>query len=206
MGDFWIGAPNYSAASYIGFNAARDESEPTTAKWKLKDGAGAVVIASTLGGDLRFFSLPGEGIANPLPERALTDNTILNNEKMLIRADGKVGVGNPLSYPGNYNLYVTGGILTDKVKVAANGSLEWMDKVFDKSYLLRSLNEVELFIADNKHLPEIPSTVEVQKNGIDLAVMDSKLLQKIEELTLYMIQLNKQNSSLQKRIQLLEAE
>jgi hypothetical protein len=76
--------------------------------------------------------------------------------------------------------------------------LQWSDFVFDKGYKLRPLKEVESFIKTNGHLPEIPSAKEVAKEGIDLGAMDAKLLQKVEELTLYMIELKQELEAQQK--------
>jgi len=73
----------------------------------------------------------------------------------------------------------------------------WSDFVFDDDYHLMSLKHLEQFINDNRHLPEIPSAKEVEANGISLGTMDAKLLQKIEELTLYIIELQKQIDALQ---------
>lgn len=102
---------------------------------------------------------------------------------------------------GGYNLFVQNGILTEKVKIApSNNMVKWSDFVFDKDYTLLPLAEVESYIAKNHHLPEIPSTAEVHKNGVDLLEMDAKLLQKIEELTLYMIQLKKENDALKVKV------
>ena len=98
-----------------------------------------------------------------------------------------------------YTLAVGGGILTEKVRVATNGTAFWADYVFDKSFKLKSLKEVENFIKENKHLPDVPSTSDVTKNGIDLAETQAILLQKIEELTLYVIQQQKEIDKLKKR-------
>ncbi len=104
------------------------------------------------------------------------------------------------SLPAGYNLYVANGVLTEKVTIAAKNTTAWADFVFDKNYKLRTLTEVESFINQNGHLPEVPSTQEVQTNGINLAENDAKLLQKIEELTLYMIAQDKKIKNLEKRI------
>jgi hypothetical protein len=108
----------------------------------------------------------------------------------------KVTIGSVSSTPGNYNLYVANGILTEMVKVAVQTSSSWSDYVFNKDYKLLSLGEVETYIKKNKHLPDVPSAEEVVKEGIDVATMDAKLLQKIEELTLYMIEMKKENERL----------
>ncbi|WKS95296.1 hypothetical protein [Riemerella columbina] len=78
------------------------------------------------------------------------------------------------------------------------------DFVFNEKYSLLSLEEVERYIAERKHLPEIASAFEMEKEGINIGDFQIKLLQKIEELTLYIIELNKQNKALQERLEHLE--
>jgi len=109
----------------------------------------------------------------------------------------KVAIGTT-STPGNYGLYVDRGILTEKVKVAINGSAHWADYVFAKDYKLMPLPQLEKFVTESKHLPGIPSAEEVTASGIDLAEMNAKLLAKIEELTLYVIDLEKRLSVIEK--------
>jgi hypothetical protein len=121
-------------------------------------------------------------------------NTIIN---------GKVIIGSAslhLTTPGPYGLYVGGGILAEQVKVALHGdATNWSDYVFAGNYKLNPLSEVEKFIRQNHHLSGVPSADEVQNGGIDVATMDATLLKKIEELTLYVIALNK-------KVEQLEAE
>jgi hypothetical protein len=74
----------------------------------------------------------------------------------------------------------------------------WPDFVFASNYNLRSLTEVEAFINQNKHLPNVPSEKEVKADGYDVSEMNAKLLQKIEELTLYLIEINKEVQTLKK--------
>lgn len=106
--------------------------------------------------------------------------------------------------PDEYKLIVDGQAIMEGVKVAL--SEDWPDFVFKKEYNLRALEEVENYILENMHLPGVPSEKEVVKNGIQLGQMDAKLLQKIEELTLYMIEQNKQNKVQQILIEELQAE
>ncbi len=207
LGSFWNGSAPEWTTNYIGFNAARDEEVQGNQKWTL-NGANqvanaAAVIASDLSGQLRFITIPQDAST---PEIVVhkTDATILSNERMIIRNDGKVGIGNPVSYPAGYSLYVGTGIITEKLKIAQGASAEWMDKVFDSDYKLRSLIELEEFISINKHLPEIPTTKEVQKDGIDVGSIEAKLLQKVEELTLYVIQISNENNALRERIESIE--
>lgn len=124
------------------------------------------------------------------------------NARMRITADGKVIIGSTtLPTPAGYNLYVDNGILTKRLKVALpTDPLSWSDFVFNDDYELRSLDEVESYIAKHKHLPEIPSAAEVHRDGIDVAQMDAKLLQKIEELTLYLLAQQKEINLLKKKL------
>jgi hypothetical protein len=86
-----------------------------------------------------------------------------------------------------------GGLLCVKeVRVTLTGTQCWPDHVFAKDYKLPTLNEVEQFITENQHLPNVPSAAEVTENGIELGEMNAILLQKVEELTLYIIALQKQ--------------
>ncbi|WP_394993422.1 hypothetical protein [Emticicia sp.] len=97
---------------------------------------------------------------------------------------------------GSYGLLVEKGILTEKLKVATIASADWADYVFDEKYKMLPLEEVEKFVIANKHLPNVPSAEEMSKNGLDVVTSDSKLLEKIEELTLYMIEMNKEIKAL----------
>lgn len=125
-----------------------------------------------------------------------------------VKHNGKVNIGldgsNPSTFNGDYKLYVADGILTEKVKVAWANSAEWADYVFDEKYSLMPMEELEDFVSSNKHLPNIPSAEEVSKNGFDLAKMDAKLLEKIEELTLYMLEQQKQIIALEAELKTIK--
>lgn len=97
---------------------------------------------------------------------------------------------------GTYGLLVEKGILTEKLKVATLSSVDWADYVFENDYKRMSLEAVEQFVKENKHLPNVPTTEEMMANGSDLVKTDAKLLEKIEELTLYMIEMNKEIKAL----------
>ena len=80
----------------------------------------------------------------------------------------------------------------------------WADYVFKKDYKLMPLEELEKFVATNNHLPNIPSAQEVTQKGLDLGSVQAKQMEKIEELTLYIIELNKKIETQDKRIAELE--
>ncbi|MET3021360.1 hypothetical protein [Flavobacterium hydatis] len=107
-----------------------------------------------------------------------------------ILTDGNIGIG--VTNPKN-KLDVNGTIHSKEVKVDLEG---WSDFVFKKEYKLPTLEEVEKHISEKGHLENIPSEEEALKNGINLGEMNAKLLQKIEELTLYTIQQSKEIQTL----------
>ncbi|MCX6248506.1 MAG: hypothetical protein NTW10_12335 [Bacteroidetes bacterium] len=116
-----------------------------------------------------------------------------SNYNLFLRNDGNVGIGtkNPQS-----KLAVNGKVTAKEFEATLDG---FPDYVLKKDYSLRSLPELEAYIEKNFHLPEIPSENEVKQNGLNLGNMDAALLKKVEELTLYVISLNK-------KIEKLEAE
>ncbi|WP_233209695.1 hypothetical protein [Flavobacterium sp. 9] len=120
-------------------------------------------------------------------------------EIIMASENGNVGIGTTTT--GTHKLAVEGSIGAREVKVQATG---WADFVFKKEYNLPTLGEVEKHIAEKGHLENIPSEEEVLKSGINLGEMNAKLLQKIEEMTLYMITQNKQIIDLQQRLEKVE--
>lgn len=132
------------------------------------------------------------GIADiVLATRSDGSNTI-PLERMRINSSGNVGIG---TASPSEKLSVNGKIRAKEIKVETG----WADFVFQPDYKLRSLKETEQFIEQNGHLPEIPSAKDVEENGINLGEMNAKLLQKIEELTLHLIEQSKR-SDIQERL------
>jgi hypothetical protein len=117
-----------------------------------------------------------------------------------ISAAGNFLIGNTVDQAG-YKLQVNGNIRTRKVRVDQD---TWADYVFDNNYRLRPLKEVEQYIQQEKHLPDVPSAEDVKKEGLDLGDNQTLLLKKIEELTLYIIQQQKQLEAQQQKIDQLE--
>ncbi|MBK8848052.1 MAG: hypothetical protein IPO27_16565 [Bacteroidetes bacterium] len=122
--------------------------------------------------------------------------------RLIIDKDGRVAIGTepPVIWNTtvNYKLYVGGGIATQDVRVT---SQNWPDYVFEKDYHLEDIDALKSFITKNKHLPGIPSAQEIAKNnGFELGAMQVLLLQKLEEQTLYIIQLQEQINRLNKII------
>jgi hypothetical protein len=131
-----------------------------------------------------------------------SDNTGTNQPRMWISDAGNVGIG---TLAPQAKLAVNGDIFSKKLKVFQTG---WSDYVFNANYRLRPLSEVEQYIKQNHHLPEVVSAEEVEKNGLDVGDNQATLLKKIEELTLYVIEQDKQirqMDSLKKEVQELKA-
>nr|WP_320120046.1 hypothetical protein [uncultured Marinifilum sp.] len=119
-----------------------------------------------------------------------------NKNHFTVSRGGNIGIGTTSS---NYKLDVLGTIRAQELKVNMQGA----DFVFEEDYQLRSLEEVEEFVSTNKHLPEISPAKEMQENGVNQGEMNKKLLQKIEELTLYTIEQQKQLDNQKKLIEQL---
>ena len=107
--------------------------------------------------------------------------------------DGALMVGTAQKASG-YKVNVAGKIIAEELRVSLVSS--WPDYVFDKKYNLPTLENLERFIQKNQHLPNIPAAKEVEKSGIAVGEMQTKMMEKIEELTLYIIQLKKDNTAL----------
>jgi DNA-binding transcriptional MerR regulator len=112
-------------------------------------------------------------------------------DKNSVIMSGNVGIGttNP-----QYKLAVNGNIGAQDIIVTNTG---WSDYVFRPGYRLRPLSEVSQFIQANHHLPDIPTEAEVKEKGVSLGDMQAKLLAKVEELTLHMIQTDERNNRLE---------
>jgi hypothetical protein len=124
----------------------------------------------------------------------------VNSNNSFLFSGGNVGIGTATP---TEMLSVKGNVKAQKLIVTQTG---WSDYVFDSSYQLKSLTEIEQFIKKNKHLPDIPSVKEVEENGINVGDNQALLLRKIEELTLYMIEMKKENKKQQEEIEWLKKE
>lgn len=156
----------------------------------LKIGDGPYVSIGEVGGD-DLMEVRGKQItirSNPatsFPFSAPAGNVLIPN--------GNVGIGtiNP-----TFKLSVNGTIRSKELRINTG----WADYVFEDSYKLMPLTEVEKYIKANKHLPDIPEASLLQKEGVDVSAMQTKMMAKIEELTLYLIEANKQIDILKKKL------
>ena len=132
--------------------------------------------------------------ADDLPPQLICENLYCHGRNIGIGTNDTKG----------YKLAVAGNIIAEEVKVALQTN--WPDYVFKDDYVLPDLANLESYIKSNQHLPNIPDAEFVAKEGYNLGEMDSKLLEKIEELTLYLIEQNKRTELLIKEVELLKEE
>jgi hypothetical protein len=126
-----------------------------------------------------------------------------NGTDKILFNGGNVGIG---TYDPDSKLTVNGKIHAQEVKIDLLSPMTVPDYVFASDYKLKTLQEVEEYIKENSHLPEIPSAKEIEKNGLMLAEMNMSLLKKMEEMTLYMIEQEKKNNVQSKEIESLKKE
>ncbi len=119
---------------------------------------------------------------------------------IIVSNNGNIGIGT--TNTSNYKLSVAGKIIAEEVKIVL--SVPSSDYVFEKAYKPMSLNDLEEYVISHKHLPEVPSTEEFKANGYGVGEMDDLLLRKIEELTLYIINQQKEIDDLKKQVKQLE--
>ena len=135
---------------------------------------------------------------------AIATDGVTFQDLILQPSQGNVGIGTGSTQP-DAKLTVKGDIHTQEVTVDLQGAVA-PDFVFEEEYELKTLEETEEYIQANKHLPEIPSASEMEENGFELKEMNLKLLQKVEELTLYLIEQNKEIQNLKQEVAELKSE
>jgi hypothetical protein len=118
---------------------------------------------------------------------------------LIMTGGGDIGVGLSLGVMPDAKLAVNGIVHAKEVRVTTN--VPGPDYVFEKDYNLPSLETIKSFIDQHHHLPEIPSAKEMETNGIKVGEMNMLLLKKVEELTLYMIEMKRENDSLKKTVE-----
>lgn len=200
---------NYGNQGYIGFNVQLETNGSLASGTTLQQANSFKPIwkgNGTTHGTGLIMKMAGSGLAD-IDFLGINWNSQDNmrhvNEFtriMRLNADGKVGIGKIPSSTSDYLLDVNGAVRANEIVVNTTGA----DFVFADDYRLHSLDSVQNFINKNKHLPDVPSAKEMQENGMGVAKMNQLLLQKVEELTLYMIELKKITELQQLEIEVLK--
>ncbi|NSW46615.1 MAG: hypothetical protein HPY79_12470, partial [Bacteroidales bacterium] len=213
IGKSYSNAPYY-LSSYIGFNAQRNNQGQWTFQSDDANNGGAAII-SDVTGNLHFVTYkPPQGTNTA----TLTESDLLANTPLLITSNQKIGI-RTTNINANADLQIKGNTYIEDnlgigicltannnpkgYRFAVNGTMgakdifievdetPWPDYVFEPEHRLMPLSDLEWYINKNKHLPDIPSANDIKENGLSLAEINALLLKKIEELTLYIIELNK---------------
>ncbi|MES2774020.1 MAG: hypothetical protein V4722_07535 [Bacteroidota bacterium] len=166
-----------------------------------------LVITSRYGGGITCVGCPPPPTPKPLLLNPPDDNVFAPltsgnvgiymaapTAKLHVGGNVMIGDGTPAA---GYELSVNGRIICEEAKVQLKTA--WPDYVFAPSYQKPTLYSIEKFIKKNKHLPNIPNAATIEKDGLELGDMQKRLMEKVEELTLYMIELKKENDQLKKQ-------
>ena len=196
FGDAQSTALNFGAG-YMGFNAIRDFN----GNWTIgTDNAnnGAAVVYTNVQGSIYFANVKSNGSS----VQTLSDANIFNSVKMTIGANGNVGIGTAPS--STYKLVVEGTLGAREVKVTLNS---WPDYVFDKEHQMLPLEKYGDYLDKNHHLYNFPSANDLMSaGGLELGKMQVMQTEKLEELYLYVIELNRKNEMLSGEVELLKQE
>ncbi|WP_378185620.1 hypothetical protein ACE939_10960 [Aquimarina sp. W85] len=193
-GNVGIGTDNPSAKLQINHtNTLAGTWNPSNSLFTISDGANSLMMDPNeiYGSGTLFFGSRYGDIA-----RFRTISETGANDMMIIKRNGTVGIG---TNTPDAKLTVKGHIHAQEVKVDLSGAVA-PDYVFLKDYQLKTLDEVDNYIQVNGHLPNIPSAAIMEKEGVKLKEMNLKLLEKIEELTLYLISQDKRILHLEQQL------
>lgn len=198
---------NTSGYSYInGGNVGIGTANPATkleVRGAVRVGNPDVQAGGVVGGTgsfLRIGQLKESGNVSSVIDAFQNGGDSYSN-LLLQSTNGSVAIGT-VDVPTGYKLAVAGDVIAERIVVKLQSA--WPDYVFNTGYPLKPLVDVESYLKEHKHLPDVPSEQEVKEKGVDVTQMNAVLLKKIEELTLYMIDLKKQNDELQKRVNAIE--
>jgi len=186
------GASSYIASGNVGIG--------TTSPITKMDVRGSIIAGTTdlaIGSIGSFLQIQqGAGTGNTFSSIGAYSNGGNNWNNLIFQSGGgNVLIGQTTQANSAYKLDVWGSARASKMVVNATGA----DFVFEPTYKLPALSDIERYIRQNHHLSEIPSAAEMQKDGMDVGELNTKLLQKVEELTLYLIEKDKDNAA-QKKI------
>jgi len=213
-GNVGIGNGSSFTPTYL-LHVAKNMTEPTITVNNLggMGGASFAMIDNRTGNSWKFKSyyLSGKGGFKIRDQQYSLDVVTIENNALAnaiyVKSGGYVGIGGvtapkeALEVNGNVrcnSIIANGKITTKEVEVTIAASA-FPDYVFAEDYSLKPLSEVEKFIKENKHLPGVPNAKEVANNGLSLGAMNVKLVEKVEELTLYVIQLQKEIDALKSK-------
>lgn len=179
----------FSGHTYVGEDNEALTISGTNPYIQFKDGTTENAYVRANGSDLLLATNSG----NASGKVVLRTNGV---GRLWVDASGNVSISNDGKIATGYSLSVKGKVMAEEVRVELNGT--WPDYVFAKDYKLMPLQNLKKYVFENNHLPEVPAAEEM-KDGIEVGKMNKMLMQKVEELTLYIIQLNEEVQELKKQ-------
>ncbi|MBX7107430.1 MAG: hypothetical protein K1X61_02160 [Chitinophagales bacterium] len=182
-GNVGIGVTNPQAQLHVDYG---EDAEPT--------GGGYIISGSMASSNIAIDN--NEIMAR---NNGAVSKLYLNNDGgdiSMCYAGGNVMIGASVPATG-YLLSVDGKVICEELKVQLSES--WPDYVFDEGYSMPSISELKKFVSTNKHLPGIPPADEMKEQGLSVGEMQTKMMQKVEELSLYIIQLQDQIDALKQQ-------
>lgn len=193
----------YTGNMYLGFNAMCDGNNNWTTNGDGTNNGGSLIWNNT-GGELIFSVIPrSNGSSSSVNSQFVNDHVAMQLKwnanvgagQVVVPGQLVVGVQTLTSGPHtDFRLSVDGKLVAKEIYVT---NTDWADYVFNSDYKLMSLDSLEKYIDENKHLPNVPTTEEVMTNGNNAGETDKILLEKVEELTLYLLQMNKKLEELE---------
>ncbi len=184
IGDNNISLVGYNTSGTVSIGTTPELSK-LTVKGPISDATNAAIKIISEAAPTKYLLMDGSQIKSAGANTALH----LNNDNGL-----PVNIGTTVT-PTGYLLNVGGKVISEEVRVELQ--VDWPDYVFDQDYPLKKLEELEYEIETIGHLPDVPSATQIAEEGHHLGSIQIKMLKKIEELTLYIIDLNKRISSLE---------
>lgn len=191
-----VGTTSPSSTFHVKVNGEAMRVEGTDAFIQFYSGTTAKAFIQRTGNDIKLGTSTGNTTGRVI------FGTAGGGDQLWLLADGRVSIGTSAAATG-YKLSVDGKVMCEELRVEMS---PWADYVFHEDYKLRPLAEVESFIHANKHLPGVPSAEEIESAGLDVGQLQATMMEKIEELTLYVIDLQKQNDELRMKVSQLGQE
>jgi hypothetical protein len=197
-----LAAPMFIQSS--GGNVALGSITPTsqlhmTGNIKLQSNAPIIQMTNSVGTDMGFLQVDTDDVRIGTNATNNTGDFIIRTNganRIYVNPTGQVSIGTATPATG-YMVSVNGKVMVEELKVQLSGN--WPDYVFSDKYKMKSFNELRSYIAENKHLPNIPAAAEVEKSGLEVGEMQRKMMEKIEELTLYVLQLEEKINDLKNK-------
>lgn len=201
----WGAAFSYNnlwSTSYVGFNLKK------TGIWggpwaTSSDGGnnGAAAVIGGIEGSLKFLTAPSSvpAVNGVATGQEFQDTDMPAKVRMELNQFGQLRIGpkKAIGSHNDYRLSVYGKLTATSLYILADNATNWADYVFADDYRLTPLPELETYLKANRHLPEMPTTCDVETEGINVGAMNTLLLKKVEELTLHLIELNKKVAQLE---------